>query len=54
MITALFIFIGIAMIAGGFWSMSRHEEIDKRFCIEVTVTFSGIAVIGAAIVRAII
>ena len=54
MITALLIFIGIAMIAGGFYSMSRHEEINERFYAETAVAFFGIAVIGAAFVRVII
>ncbi len=54
MITALLILIGLAMIAGGFWSMSRHEGIDGRFCAEVTTVYLGVAVIAAAIVGAII
>ena len=44
---------GNCTVAGGFWSMSRHEGIDGRFYAEVTTVYSGLAVIGAAIVRAI-
>ena len=51
MITALLIFIGLSMIAGGFYSMFKNDDVNKRFCIEVTVAFSGIAVIGAAVVK---
>ena len=54
MITALLILIGLAMIASGFWSMSRHEGIGNRFCAEVVTVYSGLGVIGAAFVRAII
>lgn len=54
MITAILILIGLAMVIGGFWSMFKNDDINNRFCIEVAVAFSGIAVIGAAIVRAII
>ena len=51
MITALLILIGLAMIAGGFWSMSRHEGIGNRFCAEVVTVYSGLAVIGTAFVK---
>lgn len=51
MITALLIILGVAMIAGGFWSMSRHEGIGNRFCAEVVTVYSGIAVIGAGILK---
>lgn len=49
--TALLIFIGLSMIAGGFYSMFKNDDINKRFCIEVTVAFSGIAVVGAGILK---
>ena len=51
MITALLILIGLAMVAGGFWSMFKNDDINNRFCIEVAVAFFGIAVIGAAFVK---
>ena len=52
--TALLIILGVAMIAGGFWSMSRHEGIGNRFCAEVVTVYSGLGVIWTALVRAII
>ena len=54
MITALLILIGLAMIAGGFWSMSRHEGIDGRFTPRLQPFIWALRVIAAAIVRAII
>ena len=55
MITAILILLGLAMFALGFWSMSQNDEdINRRFCAEVTAAFVGMAIIGAAIVRAII
>ena len=51
MIAALLILIGIAMIAGGFWSMDSHDGIGNRFCAEVVTVYSGLAVIGAAVVK---
>lgn len=54
MIAVLLILIGIAMIAGGFWSMDSHDGIGNRFCAEVVTVYSGLGVIGAAFVRAII
>lgn len=54
MITALLILIGLAMIAGGFWSMDSHDGIGNRFCAEVVTVYSGLGVIGAAFAGAII
>ena len=51
MITALLIIIGLSMIAGGFYSMFKNDDVNNRFCIEVAVAFSGIAVIGAGILK---
>ena len=54
MITALLILMGLAMVAGGFWSMDSHDGIGNRFCAEVVTVYSGLAVIGAAVAGAII
>ena len=42
------------MVVGGFWSMDSHDGIGNRFCAEVVTVYSGLGVIGAAFVRAII